>query len=476
MVNWESILAEHGSAVWRTVYRLLDHDADALDCYQETFLAAWRFARRQSVADWPSFLVTLATRRAMDRLRQRYRARILSLPIDRVPEPSSEADCPLRPARAAELMDRVRRAMAELPDKQAGVFWLSCLEGLSHQQIGDRMQIPPGEVRVLLHRARTRLGAILDLNRLCEGETMTDDQQPTPDPLEEALEAFRRMAVPDRPSDADVLAQLGRRLGDTAQPASIPAPSRRRYLMRLVVPSAAAAVLLAVGLGFLLLNGTAPIALADVVKAAQKYRLVRYKQQQTTDTKDMVGVTDSTVYGDLKGRRFRSESRHQFMDPDDREKFIEEVSVSVTDLAKDRHLMTSTHPGGKVLPPRKEAWLGRCGSAKNDKTFLENLRDFQQKKGVTSGRDKLDGRETVRYRLEEKGSTTTLWVDAATKLPVRMEYEQIDPTPDITRNRFVWTDYEWDPELPRGFRNLDELFSTTPPKGYTLDDQTRQDK
>jgi RNA polymerase sigma-70 factor (ECF subfamily) len=67
-------------------------------------------------------------------------------------------------------MNRVRCGMAELPEKQAEVFWLSCLEGLSNHQIAARMQIPPGEVRVLLHRARTRLGAILNLNRVHEGE------------------------------------------------------------------------------------------------------------------------------------------------------------------------------------------------------------------------------------------------------------------------------------------------------------------
>jgi RNA polymerase sigma-70 factor, ECF subfamily len=80
-------------------------------------------------------------------------------------------DGPIQEARAHELMDRVREGMAELPDKQAEVFWLSCLEGLSHQQIADLMEVPPGEVRVLLHRARTRLSAVLNLDRLHERET-----------------------------------------------------------------------------------------------------------------------------------------------------------------------------------------------------------------------------------------------------------------------------------------------------------------
>jgi hypothetical protein len=34
--------------------------------------AAWRYAEGRPVADWASFLTSLATRRAMDRLRKRY--------------------------------------------------------------------------------------------------------------------------------------------------------------------------------------------------------------------------------------------------------------------------------------------------------------------------------------------------------------------------------------------------------------------
>jgi RNA polymerase sigma-70 factor (ECF subfamily) len=161
MTNWPLILAEHGAAVWRTVYRLLDHHADALDCYQETFLAAWQFAQRQPVADWPAFLISLATRRAMDRLRQRYRDRARLIALDHLEEPTSDADCPVGHASARELMDRLRDGMTELPEKQAQVFWLNCVEGLSHEQIRDRLEISPGEVRVLLHRARTQLSAIL---------------------------------------------------------------------------------------------------------------------------------------------------------------------------------------------------------------------------------------------------------------------------------------------------------------------------
>src|SRR5262245_65986031 len=95
MIDWGAILAEHGSTVWRTVYRLLDHHADALDCYQETFLTAFQRADRERVADWASFLVSVATRRAMDQLRRRYRSRSRVIPIDHVEDPLWCGDGPM---------------------------------------------------------------------------------------------------------------------------------------------------------------------------------------------------------------------------------------------------------------------------------------------------------------------------------------------------------------------------------------------
>ena len=85
----------------------------------------------------------------------------------------------------------------------------------------------------------------------------------------------------------------------------------------------------------------------------------------------------------------------------------------------------------------------------------------------------------MKYRVEEKFKTTILWVDAVTKLPVKLEHELTDPKilhPSVTCMKFTLTDFEWDPEL-KGFMNLDQLFDTTPPKGYKVDDlREKQDE
>src|SRR6476659_2234079 len=82
VTDWEGIVERDGPAVWRTVYRLLGRTADAEDCFQETFLAALRLWARQPVAHPRAALQRLATARAVDRLRRRYRESARTAPTD----------------------------------------------------------------------------------------------------------------------------------------------------------------------------------------------------------------------------------------------------------------------------------------------------------------------------------------------------------------------------------------------------------
>jgi RNA polymerase sigma-70 factor (ECF subfamily) len=57
--------------------------------------------------------------------------------------------------------DRVRQAIAELPEEYRSVAALNLVEDLSYQDIADALDIPPGTVRSRLHRARRRLQVTL---------------------------------------------------------------------------------------------------------------------------------------------------------------------------------------------------------------------------------------------------------------------------------------------------------------------------
>jgi RNA polymerase sigma-70 factor, ECF subfamily len=162
VIDWPTIVREHGPAVWRTVYRLLNQHPDAQDCYQEAFLAAWRCAREAPVSDWHGLLVSLGARKAMDRLRKRYRERRRGTAMEAAREAESGEPSPVQRAVAGDLMERVRHCLADMPEEHAQVFWLCCVEGLSHEHISQRLGITPGAARVCLHRARELLRAELN--------------------------------------------------------------------------------------------------------------------------------------------------------------------------------------------------------------------------------------------------------------------------------------------------------------------------
>lgn len=170
MADWTEVVTRHGPAVWQTVYRILGHHADAQDCYQEVFFEACRLEGTVVIRDWGAFLRTLATRRAIDRLRQLIRVRELSVALEHVPARAASEDTAADQLVAAELIAAVRSAMTSLPDKQSEVFWLSCIEQLSHDEIAVQLRTTPGAVRVLLHRARSALAGLLANKTPCEDQ------------------------------------------------------------------------------------------------------------------------------------------------------------------------------------------------------------------------------------------------------------------------------------------------------------------
>ncbi len=160
MPDWEMIVRRDGPVVWRTAYRLLNNRADADECFQETFLAALEVARREEVGNWRALLQRLAAARAVDRLRERGRRRSREESADWSAFAGNEPQ-PSQNAQEAELAQRLRDALAQIPAQQAEIFSLHGLEGWSYQEIAEQLSLPINSVGVLLHRARKRLRELL---------------------------------------------------------------------------------------------------------------------------------------------------------------------------------------------------------------------------------------------------------------------------------------------------------------------------
>jgi RNA polymerase sigma-70 factor (ECF subfamily) len=70
---------------------------------------------------------------------------------------ASPEDNPEAAAVGHELADRLRDAVARLPDREAGVFCLRYYEDRSYEEIAETLGIRVGAVGVALHKARAKL-------------------------------------------------------------------------------------------------------------------------------------------------------------------------------------------------------------------------------------------------------------------------------------------------------------------------------
>ena len=144
-------------------FRVLQDRDDAADCHQEVFVDAMRRAKSATIEDWPAFLRWLTVQRAIDRLRSRNKLRNRIDSQKEVGEilthvmPDSEAEL-------KELTVIVRAELANIPDLQAQVFWLHCIEEVALSDIAVQLKLSHSHARVLLHRCRERLRAAMELN------------------------------------------------------------------------------------------------------------------------------------------------------------------------------------------------------------------------------------------------------------------------------------------------------------------------
>ena len=165
MTDWSQIVQQHGPIVWRTAFRLLNNEADASDCFQRAFLSALELERKEVIRNWPALLQRLATARALECIRRQRRDANRLRGLAENPVIDRKDQGPVKAAQASELADHLRAALADLDARQAQVFCLWCLDGLSYREISDQLNFTVNHVGVLLNRARTALRERLQSHR-----------------------------------------------------------------------------------------------------------------------------------------------------------------------------------------------------------------------------------------------------------------------------------------------------------------------
>lgn len=142
-----------GRRAFGLAYRVLDDGDAAEDVVQDAFIWVWEHADRLDARRGrvEPLLLTIVHRRAIDAVRARGRrmARSGAMPDDLADETAHGADL----LSDDVALDQARRALNQLPGEQRDALQLAYFEGMTQQQIADRLKIPLGTVK-----SRLRLG------------------------------------------------------------------------------------------------------------------------------------------------------------------------------------------------------------------------------------------------------------------------------------------------------------------------------
>jgi RNA polymerase sigma-70 factor (ECF subfamily) len=151
--QFEAFYRKTAGSLWSYIFRMTGNAATADDLLQKTFLGFLRANPSFESDDHARrYAFRAATNLALDHFREakRDRLRLDSL----LPRPASIVD-------RGELRHDVARLFGELKPRERALLWLAHVEQADHNEISEALGVKSHSVRVLLFRARKRLGEIL---------------------------------------------------------------------------------------------------------------------------------------------------------------------------------------------------------------------------------------------------------------------------------------------------------------------------
>jgi RNA polymerase sigma-70 factor, ECF subfamily len=127
----------------------------AEEALQDTFLAAWRGARAyHGTGEVPAWLWGIARRRLASLARRQPHH---SLSLDAAGERVDQAAGPEEAALGRDASDRIRLAVAHLPDDQRAAVTAVVYQGQTIEQAALAAAVPQGTIKSRLHRARLHI-------------------------------------------------------------------------------------------------------------------------------------------------------------------------------------------------------------------------------------------------------------------------------------------------------------------------------
>ena len=157
------LMERHYRRVYRVALSYLRQREDALDVVQETFVKAFQNAARwDGSAEAGPWLGRIAVNLSIDRWRRNKRRLQTFAPMpedDHAEVLAAAGDGADRSLQGREAQERVRAALAVLPERQRAIVVLRHYQELSLEEIASALGMSLGTVKSSLHRALHRMRA-----------------------------------------------------------------------------------------------------------------------------------------------------------------------------------------------------------------------------------------------------------------------------------------------------------------------------
>lgn len=159
LTGFETLVSRHQGKVYSFIYRMVMSKEDASDLTQEVFLQVFRsLSSFKGEAKFSTWLYRIAANKSLDYLRR--------VKNNKPPESletrlemtgsmtGSMSTNPEQIYLQEERVRRIRKMIADLPDRYRAALILFHYENLSYQQIAEALEVPVKTVATRLYRAK----------------------------------------------------------------------------------------------------------------------------------------------------------------------------------------------------------------------------------------------------------------------------------------------------------------------------------
>ncbi|KRW91321.1 RNA polymerase sigma24 factor [Alicyclobacillus tengchongensis] len=162
----EELYDRFAGFVYSFAYRAVGNASAAEEIVQDVFVKVWRMADRYdaSLGKVSTWLLSIARNAAIDHHRRHRRHELVQIADGVLPEVADDAPTPEWVAEQADIRQRVRQALSQLPLDQKQIVEMMYFRGYTQQEISECLGISLGTVksraRLAMAKLRERLGSV----------------------------------------------------------------------------------------------------------------------------------------------------------------------------------------------------------------------------------------------------------------------------------------------------------------------------